>query len=137
VNSTCENVENIVAQSWFVLPPVMEWYYKNLHIDYRQLPPFRNDCQGAQQASMGFIYPKGNSTIYLTKNFEGKIQPVVLKVAHSNRDYKLFWYIDKEYKGTTQTFHEMPVVVNTGRHLITVVDEKGTEIKQNVEIVND
>ena len=137
VNSTCENVENIVTQSWFVLPPVMEWYYKNLHIDYKQLPPFRNDCQGAQQASMGFIYPKGNSTIYLTKNFEGKIQPVVLKVAHSNRDYKLFWYIDKEYKGTTQTFHEMPVVVNTGRHLITVVDEKGTEIKQNVEIVND
>lgn len=137
VNSSCESVENMVSQSWFVLPPVMEWYYKNLHVDYKPLPPFRKDCLGTQQTTMGFIYPKGNSKIYLTKNFEGKVQPVIFKVAHSNRDYKLFWYLDTEFKGTTQTFHELPVLVSTGKHLITVVDEKGNEIRQKVTIINE
>src|SRR5690606_38178030 len=29
VNSNCENVDEMVTKSWFVLPPVMEWYYKS------------------------------------------------------------------------------------------------------------
>ena len=137
VNSSCENVDNIVTKRWFVLPPVMEWYYKSLHIDYRQLPPFRDDCQQTQQASMDFIYPKTNSKIYLAKDFNSKIQPVILKVAHSNKDAKLYWYVDNVYKGTTQTFHEMQLEANTGIHYITVEDEFGNDISRKIEIIND
>ncbi|WP_396165263.1 penicillin-binding protein 1C [Flavobacterium sp.] len=137
VNSSCENVDNIVRKKWFVLPPVMEWYYKSNHIDYMPLPPFRADCQQTQQASMDFIYPKANSKIYLTKDFNSKIQPVIIKVAHSNKEAKLYWYVDNVYKGTTQTFHEMQIEANTGFHYITVEDEFGNEIKRKVEIVRD
>lgn len=137
VNSSCENIENIINKKWFVLPPVMECYYKSNHIDYKPLPPFRDDCQQTQQASMDFIYPKTNSKIYLTKDFNSKIQPVILKVAHSNKEAKLYWYVDNVYKGTTQTFHEMQIEANTGFHYITVVDEYGNEIKRKVEIVRD
>ena len=135
VNSNCENIENIVNKKWFVLPPVMEWYYKNSHIDYKTLPPFRADCQAMQQANMDFIYPKTNSKIYLTKDFNSNVQPVIFKVACSNKDAKLFWYIDKQFKGTTQTFHEMQIATNSGIHYITVVDEKGNEISRKVEII--
>ena len=45
--------------------------------------------------------------MYLTKNFDSEVQPVILKVAHSNGKAKLFWYLDNVYLGTTQTFHEM------------------------------
>ena len=137
VNSSCENVDNIVNKKWFVLPPVMEYYYKSLHIDYKPLPPFRQDCLQTQQAIMDFIYPKTNSKIYLTKGFDSKIQPVILKVAHSNKEAKLFWYVDNVYKGTTQTFHEMQIEANTGTHFITVTDEFGNEIKRKVAFVRD
>ncbi len=137
VNSSCENVDNIINKKWFVLPPVMEWYYKSNHIDYLPLPPFRADCQQTQQASMDFIYPKANSKIYLTKDFNSKIQPVILKVAHSNKEAKLYWYVDNVYKGSTQTFHEMQIQANTGFHYITVEDEFGNEIKRKVEIIRD
>ena len=137
VNSSCENVDQIVNRKWFVLPPVMEYYYKNLHIDYNPLPPFRNDCMQTQQANMDFIYPKRNSKIYLTKNFNGVVQPVILKVAHSNKEAKLYWYVDNVYKGTTQTFHEMAVEATTGTHYITVTDELGNEIKRKIEIIRD
>lgn len=137
VNSSCEDVSNIVSKKWFVLPPVMELYYKSLHIDYVPLPPFRDDCQTAQHNVMDFIYPKTNSKIYLTKNFNGQIQPIIAKVAHSNKEAKLFWYVDNVYKGTTQTFHELPIEANTGIHYITVVDEFGNEIRRKVELIKE
>ena len=135
VNSNCENIENMVAKKWFVLPPVMEWYYKNSHVGYQMLPPFRNDCMVLQNGAMDFIYPKTNSKIYLTRDFNSIVQPVIFKVACANKEAKLFWYIDKEFKGTTQTFHEMQIVANSGFHYITVVDESGNEISRKVEIV--
>lgn len=137
VNSSCENVENIVVKNWFILPPVMEWYYKSHHIEYQSLPPFRADCATTTTASMDFIYPKTNSKIYLTKDFNSKIQPVILKVAHSQRETKLFWYVDNVFKGVTKTFHEMPVTVNSGIHYITVADENGNEIHRKIEIISE
>lgn len=137
VNSSCEDVDRIVTKRWFVLPPVMEWYYKSLHIDYKPLPPFREDCQQTQQAAMDFIYPKTNSKIYLAKDFNGKIQPVIFKVAHSNKEAKLYWYVDNAYKGMTQTFHEMQVQASTGIHYITVEDEFGNDIRRKVEIIKE
>jgi len=137
VNSSCESIDNIVSKKWFVLPPVMEWYYKNLHIDYKPLPPYRSDCQPAQQQTMDFIYPKANSKIYLAKNFESKIQPVILKVACSNKEAKLYWYVDNVYKGETQTYHEMPIQAASGKHIIVVVDQAGNEIRRKIEIVNE
>ena len=70
-----------------------------------------------------------------TKNFNSEIQPVILKVAHSQRESKLFWYVDNVYKGSTITFHEMPISATTGFHYITVVDEFGNEIRRKIEIV--
>ena len=137
VNSSCEPVEQMVTKSWFVLPPVMAWYYKSKHANYQLLPPFRGDCAAALGATMDFIYPKDyNSKIYLTKNFEGEIQPVILKVAHAEPQMNLFWYVNNQYLGSTKTFHEMPLYVKSGNYLITVTDEYGNEIKRQVEVIN-
>ncbi|KQO34836.1 penicillin-binding protein 1C [Flavobacterium sp. Leaf82] len=137
VNSSCESIDNIVNKNWFVLPPVMAWYYKSQHIEYLPLPPFKEDCQGTQTTTMDFIYPKTNSKIYLTKNFNSEVQPVILKVAYSERDKELFWYVDDVYKATTKTFHELPITPTSGIHYITVVDAFGNEIRRKIEIVRE
>lgn len=137
VNSNCEDVDKMVTKPWFVLPPVMELYYKTKHIDYVSLPPFRADCLGASSYTMDFIYPKENGKVYLTKNFNGEIQPFVLKVAHSDERAKLFWYLNDKFLGTTQTFHEMSVEAKTGKYYITVTDEAGNEISRRIEIVKE
>ena len=135
VNSSCEDVANIKTIQWFILPPVMEWFYKSQHIDYKSLPPFRSDCIATQAPRMDFIYPRNNSKIYLTKDFNGQVQPVILKVAHSNADTELYWYVDEVYKGATKTFHEFEIAPQTGIHRITVVDKMGNEIRRKIEIV--
>lgn len=138
VNSNCEDVSRIVNKKWFVLPPVMEWYYKSRHIDYTPLPPMRDDCMSNEKAPMDFIYPKAyHPKIFLTKDFEGKVQPVIVKVAHSDANATLFWYVDNVFKGKTQTFHEMQLNATTGVHYVTVIDEKGGEISRRIELVRD
>ena len=137
VNSNCERVDNMITKPWFVLPPVMEWYYKKQHIDYKVLPPFRGDCDDTSITAMDFIYPKNNSKIYLTKDFEGKLQPFVLKAVHSNAKAKLFWYMDDVYLGMTQTFHDMPAQADTGEHYITITDENGNEMSRKITIVSE
>ena len=138
VNNSCENVDAILAKPWFVLPPVIEWYYKSKHANYVSLPPFRSDCvEASMDKKMDFIYPNPNSKIILTKNFEGETQPVILKVAHSNPDAELFWYLNDTFLGSTKTFHEKQVMAATGTHIITVVDEYGNEIKRKITIEKD
>lgn len=137
VNASCENPENIVTKSWFILPPVMEWYYKNKNADYRVLPPFREGCNPSENYQMDFIYPKTDSKIYLAKNFESQLQPIVLKVAHSNPKTTLHWYLDRTYLGQTKDFHEMPIKAKTGIYYVTVVDENGNEIIRKMEIVEE
>jgi penicillin-binding protein 1C len=137
VNSSCESVENIVTKNWFVLPPVMAWYYKSKHIEYLPLPPFKENCIGTQTVAMDFIYPKTNSKIYLTKDFNSEVQPVIFKIAYAQREKQLFWYVDHVYKGVTKVFHEKPIIMSAGFHYITVVDESGNEISRKVEIIRE
>ncbi len=135
VNSSCAPVNDIVTKPWFVLPPVMELYYKTTHINYLPLPAFSPNCLQTQQSTMDFIYPKTSSKIYLTKDFNGQIQPVICKVAHAKKEARLFWYVDNNFRGTTQNFHEMQIETTTGTHRITVVDELGNEINRSIELV--
>lgn len=134
VNSSCESVDNMVTKTWFVLPPVMEWYYKNLHMDYRPLPPYKPGCDGGTGTYLDFIYPKENGKVYLTRNFAGEVQPVIFRAAHTNPKAKLFWYLGNKYLGETQTFHEMQVRANTGNYYLTVTDEEGNEARRSIKI---
>lgn len=134
VNSSCEDINNIKNTSWFVLPPLMAYYYKTKNPFYRPLPKFRNDCLGESTMTMQFIYPKENNTIFLPKDFNGKTNDLVLKIAHSKPGITVFWYVDETYVGSTKDIHELAIIPKQGKHLITVVDEFGNEAKRWIEI---
>ncbi|WP_035096250.1 penicillin-binding protein 1C [Aquimarina megaterium] len=134
VNSSCEPVGNMIHESWFVLPPLQEYFFKTGNSRYRSLPPYRPDCIKESQERMDFIFPKPNSSVYLPKGFDGKTNEVILKIAHTNPETRVFWYIDHQFVGTTKQFHEMPVAPKPGMHIITVLDEKGNELKRKIEI---
>jgi len=136
VNANCESVSNMYKKTWFLLPPLMEYYYKNKHANYKPLPPFRRDCSTVESKKMAFVYPNSQVTkIALTKSFEGKQHPVVFKVVHPATNAIIYWYLDAVFKGTTQQFHELEMHPSVGKHLLTVVDEDGNELKKWIEIV--
>ncbi|WP_435413947.1 penicillin-binding protein 1C [Polaribacter aestuariivivens] len=134
VNTSCEKLENIKQKSWFVLPPLMEYYYKNKNPFYKTLPKFRNDCLGENSNAMKFIYPTEKSTIFLPKDFNGIKNKVVFKVAHSNNDASLFWYLNTTFLGKTYQKHEFSTTIKRGKYTLTVIDNLGNEISQTIEI---
>lgn len=134
VNSSCENISNITNTPWFVLPPLQAYYFKNKNPFYKPLPPYRIDCTESSVISMEFIYPNQQSTIYLPKNFDGKTNDLILKVAHSKPELEIHWYIDSNYIGSTKDIHDLAVLPEPGKHIITIVDELGNELKHYITI---
>ena len=63
-------------------------------------------------------------------------QTLVLKIAHSKPKSKLYWYLDNQFVGNTSDIHDLGIIPKEGKHIITVVDEFGNEIKRNIEISN-
>jgi len=134
VNSSCTNLSETVSQSWFSLPPLMEFYYKRTHPTYKTLPRFRQDCQSTNMPPMAFIYPKNGGRISLTKNFEGKINEVVVKLAHTQPETEVYWYLDETFLRQTRNFHEIGIVPSNGKHNITAMDALGNEVSVRITI---
>lgn len=126
VNSQCEPIDNIINTSWFVLPPTMAHFYKKFHSEYKEVPPFREDClQTNELNTIEYIYPKHGDIIYLTKDFYSQLQPFIAKAATNNSEKTLYWYLDNQFLGQTDLFHEQSIQAEPGEHYITIVDTKG------------
>lgn len=134
VNASCEDISNIKHTSWFVLPPLMAYYYKTKNPFYKPLPKFRSDCLGEAAISMEFIYPKDYSNIFLPKDFDGKTNEFILKIAHSKPETTVFWYVDDDFVSTTNDIHEIAIKPSVGKHTLTAVDVYGNSVVCHITI---
>lgn len=128
VNSSCADLSTSLTESWFVLPPLQAYYFKKSHPTYRALPPLRQDCKNDAAPPMEFIYPKTGSRISLARNFEGKQNELVVKLAHVKPETLVFWYLNETYVAQTKDFHEIGLLPDPGKHKITALDALGNEI---------
>lgn len=136
VNSNCESPENMVHKSWFVLPPVQEWFYKSKNPSYATLPQFREDCNSPEKSrSMELIYPNKASKIMMPVDLQGNPGKTIFEAAHRNPGTTIFWHLDKEYLGSTITFHQMALFPKPGKHTLTIIDEEGESLTRHFEIV--
>jgi len=131
VNDNCESVAQMQHVKWFILPPSMEYYYKIKNSDYKTLPPFKPGCEDAGgNTTMDMIYPKNNAIVYIPVELNGTRGKVVLNAAHRNQNAKIYWHIDNEYVGSTQSFHQLAISPSSGKHTLTLVDENGERLVQ-------
>ena len=134
VNNDCYPIDKMKRKSWFVLPPVWEWYYKKKNVNYKTLPPFKDGC-GEEQQSMEIIYPNNLKELFLARNIDGSTGKLVFEVAHRNPETEIFWHLDDAYITTTNHFHQIEIAPSIGRHVLTIVDEHGETIIKNFTLV--
>jgi penicillin-binding protein 1C len=136
VNSRCESVGNMVHESWFVLPPAMEWYYKKRNPLYRTLPPFRDDCGGNNENQvMELIYPKTNDQLFIPVELDGMLGKLVFEVAHHDPEAEVFWHLDGNFIGSTVFLHQMELCPDVGKHELNLVDDQGNSLHKKFTIV--
>ena len=132
----CGARREMKAVSWFVLPPVQEWYYRKAHPGYKLLPPFRSDCQNSQTVvPMQFVYPQNGDKLFVTKGVTGKREPIVFKLTHHHPSTKIYWNLDKQYIGMTRNDHHLAFIPPPGKHTLTVVDQQGKSLSIRFEVL--
>ena len=128
IYENCANTEPTLRKSWFTLPPVWEWYYKQHHPEYKPLPPFKAGCGEDTFQPMQFIYPPMNARIKLPKQLDGSKGFLTVELAHSNPNATIFWHLDETYQAQTQDFHKISLQPAAGKHSLTAVDGEGNTI---------
>jgi penicillin-binding protein 1C len=136
VTSDCESPEQIKNLRWFVLPPAMEYYFRQKHPEYRPLPPFARGC-GADRSIpvMEFIYPTQGIKIFIPRDQTGRPTTVIAEIAHRNPSKKIFWHFDQAYVTTTRQMHQVEISAKPGAHILTAVDEDGNSIRCGFEVI--
>jgi penicillin-binding protein 1C len=138
VHTECESLANMVATSWFVLPPLHEYYYKLRNNAYQSVPPYRKDCASpGTSVSMDLIYPKPDSRIFVPRELEGNMGSTVFEAAHQNPSAIIYWHLDGIFLGTTFKIHRMAISPAMGGHVLTLIDGTGEVVKRQFQILSN
>ena len=140
VHGRCESVRKMSHEIWFTLPPGQEKFYRRRNPAYRPLPPYRPDCAGtpaemSEGSPVDFLYPHDGTRIYIPVELGGRKGRAVFAAAHRDPGATLHWHLDDRYIGSTSVFHEQALDVAEGRHVVTVVDDRGNRARRAFEVL--
>jgi penicillin-binding protein 1C len=137
VTDRCLSVSQMNIETWFVLPPAMEWYYRSKNPTYKPLPPFLEGCDIKGRSNpMALLYPRiENTTVFIPRDLDGNYSEAIFEVAHREEGATIFWHLNEEYLGFTQSFHRMGINPGKGMHKLILVDGEGNalEVQFNVQ----
>jgi penicillin-binding protein 1C len=124
-------------ESWFLLPPAQEYYYRRAHAEYRVLPPLREDCQaaGSSAPALAVLYPDANARVLIPRELDGQRGRTVLEAVARRREATLYWHLDGQYLGQTHTFHQQALDIDAGEHILTVVDDQGERVARRFQVL--
>lgn len=137
VSSNCYDRNKMIDTSYFVLPPIEEWYYKQQNIHYQKLPEWSSECiHETNEKLLAVVYPENNSKIYIPTNLDGNKSKLVCQATHRNKTSRIFWHFDELYLGETKfPNHQMAIDHLAGKHILTILDENGNEQKIQFELL--
>jgi penicillin-binding protein 1C len=137
VTDECVSPLDMKTISWFVLPPVQEYYFKTKNPMYKSLPPYKIGCESEIEKSMEMIYPKAGTVIYIPYELSGEQGKTVFEIAHRNPSNSVFWHIDGVLVGTTKDIHQLGLNPSKGKHMLSLSDNTGETLNIPFEVVSD
>lgn len=137
VTDACVSPLDMKTVSWFVLPPVQEFYFKTKNPLYKTLPPYKPGCETEIGRSMEMIYPKAGTVIYIPYELSGEQGKTVFEVAHREGSSTVFWHLDGNLLGTTRDIHQMGLNPTKGKHMLSLSDNMGETLNIPFEVVSE
>ena len=131
----CYPVDQRCYETYFVLPPVMEWFYKKHSVMYRPLPMLYPSCATAHPDDvMAFVYPKSDARVTIPIGIRGDRQQIIFEIAHRNPRKTIYWTMNDMFLGKTRLNHQMPIDVEQGTYSLRCVDEDGVELNRKIVV---
>lgn len=135
LSQNCANISDMLPVSWFVLPPIQEYYFKRKHPGYKTLPPFAEGCGLDSEGNIDFIYPVKNTSIYVAIDETQKKREIIFEVSHHYPGTTIYWHLDNKLIGITSNIHQLPFIPEKGSHILTVVDDSGESTSVGFDVV--
>ncbi len=136
VNADCFPVSKMIHKSWFILPPAMEYYFKQKNPSYSLLPPLLPGCSNDFE-NMEFIYPRQWNHVFIPTYLDGTPGQIIFELVHRQKNATVFWHLDEQYLGTTKSIHQFALNPEKGWHTINVTDNLGNRHLKRFQIVNE
>ena len=137
ISENCIEDKDIQHSSYLDLDPIAAQYYKIQHPNYNPIPPLSPNCNATlDDLTMDIIFPSAGDKIYIPTDLNNKQQELIIKAFHKHQNAKIFWYLDDTYLGETLDWHSIAIVPSRGSHIITLVDQKGSRLSRQFEIIN-
>lgn len=128
---TCPWHREVNLEKWFILPPLMEKYYRIKHQDYRPLPRFSAEDADA----LHFAYPSDGAVLAPARQMDGSQPGIRCEIVHTRSDATVYWHLDDEYLGETVSLHTLVADIPSGIHRLVAVDELGSRTEITVKIL--
>jgi penicillin-binding protein 1C len=84
---------------------------------------------------MDFVYPVAGAEVYIPLDLDGRRGRVVLEAVHRDPDAQLLWHLDGSFAGSTRTYHQLPLDLAPGEHVVTVVDSRGNRLARQFTVL--
>lgn len=137
VTDACVSPIDMKTVSWFVLPPVQEYYFKTKNPMYKSLPPYKLGCEPEIEKSMEMIYPKAGTVIYIPYELSGVQGKTIFEIAHRQPSNSVFWHLDGALIGTTRDIHQLGLNPSKGKHMLSLSDNTGETLNIPFEVVSE
>ena len=137
VTDACVSPIDMKTVSWFVLPPVQEYYFKTKNPMYKSLPPYKLGCEPEIEKSMEMIYPKAGTVIYIPYELSGEQGKTIFEIAHRQPSNSVFWHLDGALIGTTRDIHQLGLNPSKGKHMLSLSDNTGETLNIPFEVVSE
>ncbi|QSE97083.1 penicillin-binding protein 1C [Fulvivirga lutea] len=136
VNADCYRVTDAEQQSWFVLPSIMERFYKRKNPFYKELPPYLDGCL-ADRNLIDIVYPHPNAKLFIPRDLSGEKQRIVMDAATNAENATIFWHLNEEFLGSTDSEHQMEVLLAQGDYTLTIVSNTGESLSRKFSVVDN
>jgi len=137
VNAGCELLSAIRHESWFILPPAQEYYFRSRNPFYRLLPPIKPGCREDGSLQMiDLVNLRDVAKVYIPYELDGSPGRLVLEAAHRETGAVLYWHLDGTYIGSTSHKHQISLKPLPGSHRLLISDQKGNSFVKKLEIID-
>jgi penicillin-binding protein 1C len=91
-----------------------------------------------EEAVMELIYPREMERLFIPRQLDGTPGEVIFEVAHRyGHNTTLYWYIDRDYAGSTSSIHQMGLHPSPGWHIVTITDKEGNLLEKRFFVVKE
>lgn len=113
--------EPMEMKSYFILPSLQKYFFKQQHPDYIEPPMNANIAD-----KIKYIYPANGAVVSIP---ESQDNVMICKATHADPTATLFWHLDNTFIEATADIHQIQIKPCSGVHRLTVIDNTGSEAK--------